>query len=39
MPTLWCMTEGNQDMDHDTLNDLLGRFVGDLGAAGTAGAW
>ena len=25
-------------MDHDTLNDLLGRFVGDLGAVGTAGA-
>jgi 2-polyprenyl-3-methyl-5-hydroxy-6-metoxy-1,4-benzoquinol methylase len=32
------MTEGKQDMDHDTLNDLLGRFVGDLGAVGTAGA-
>jgi hypothetical protein len=25
-------------MDHDALNDLLGRFVADLGATGTAGA-
>ena len=32
------MTTRTHDIDHDTLNDLLGRFVGDLGAVGTAGA-
>ena len=32
------MTERTQDMDHDTLDEFLGRFVGDLGAVGSAGA-
>ena len=32
------MTTRTHDIDHDTLGDLLGRFVADLGAAGTAGA-
>jgi 2-polyprenyl-3-methyl-5-hydroxy-6-metoxy-1,4-benzoquinol methylase len=32
------MTETTQDIDHDKLNEFLGRFVGDLGATGTAGA-
>jgi 2-polyprenyl-3-methyl-5-hydroxy-6-metoxy-1,4-benzoquinol methylase len=27
-----------RDIDHDKLNEFLGRFVGDLGATGTAGA-
>jgi len=32
------MTTRTHDIDHETLHELLGRFVGDLGAVGSAGA-